>query len=60
MLVLDAGAGAPEAEELAREVSPTLKADDLVRLPNHHMYVKLLVDGVPTEPFSAATLPPAA
>jgi hypothetical protein len=52
------GVGAPEAEALAREVYPTLRQEDLVSLPNHQMYVKLLVDGAPTEPFSAETLPP--
>lgn len=50
--------GASEAEVLAREVYPTLRTEDLVSLPNHHMYVKLLVYGAPSEPFNAETLPP--
>lgn len=50
--------GAPEAALLAREFHPTLNLADLVGLPNHAMYVKLLVDGKPTQPFSAETLPP--
>lgn len=50
--------GAPEAEVLAREFYPTLREADLMSLPNHCMYVKLLVDGQPSEPFSAETLPP--
>jgi hypothetical protein len=50
--------GGPEAEVLAREFYPTLREADLMSLPNHCMYVKLLVDGQPGEPFSAETLPP--
>jgi hypothetical protein len=50
--------GATEAEVLAQEFYPTLREADLLNLPNYHMYVKLLVDGMPTEPFSAETLPP--
>lgn len=49
--------GAEEADLLAREFYPTLRETDLLSLPNHHIYVKLLVDGRPTEPFSAETLP---
>jgi hypothetical protein len=37
---------------------PTFHHADLISLPNCHMCVKLLVDGMPTEPFSAQTLPP--
>ena len=50
--------GPAEAELLAREFHPTLNESDLMNLPNHAMYVKLLVDGQPTPPFSAETLPP--
>jgi hypothetical protein len=30
---------------------------DFVNLPNYHIYLKLLIDGVTSEPFSATTLP---
>jgi hypothetical protein len=50
--------GVEDAELLAKEFSPVFGEDDLVRLPNHHIYVKLLIDGAPSEPFSAFTLPP--
>jgi len=50
--------GAADAELLAREFYPTLREADLLSLPNYHMYVKLLVDGMPADPFSAETLPP--
>ena len=56
--ILSFRVGGPEAEVLAREFHPTLREADLLSLPNYHMYVKLLVNGMPTEPFSAETLPP--
>ena len=30
---------------------------DLVNLPNYHIYLKLLIDGVASDAFSAITLP---
>lgn len=32
---------------------------DLIQLPNYYIYLKLMVDGPPSAPFSAGTLPPA-
>jgi hypothetical protein len=49
--------GAPDAKVLALQFYPTLTMADLANLPNHCMYVRLLVGGKPTEPFSAETLP---
>jgi len=43
---------------LAREFHPIFHPADLMSLPNYRMCLKLLVDGRPTEPFSAETLPP--
>ena len=48
--------GATDAELLAQEFQPEITALDLVRLPNYHVYTKLMVDGVVTPPFSAETL----
>jgi hypothetical protein len=50
--------GAEDAESLAREFYPYFAATDLVNLPNHHIYLKLMIDGVPSRPFSAQTLKP--
>jgi type IV secretory pathway TraG/TraD family ATPase VirD4 len=50
--------GPADAEILAKEFSPELSEVDLLRLPNHHVYLKLMVDGRPSEPFSAETLAP--
>ena len=48
--------GSADAEELAQEFAPEFSAEDLIRLPNHMVYLKLLVDGEVTSPFSAETL----
>ncbi len=50
--------GAEDAEFLEREFAPELSATDLTRLPNHAIYVRLMVDGHVTPPFSAETLIP--
>ena len=47
--------GPEDAPLLAREFEPHLRAEDLLRLPNYHMYLKLMVDGAVTKPFSATT-----
>jgi type IV secretory pathway TraG/TraD family ATPase VirD4 len=48
--------GAVDAEVMEKEFYPEFSATDLVNLPNHHIYLKLMVDGVVTKPFSAMTL----
>ena len=45
--------GAGDAALIARELSPTFRADDLIGLPNFQVYLKLLIDGQPSKPFSA-------
>lgn len=50
--------GPTDAEILAEEFAPHFGALDLMNLPNHRAYVKLMVDGAPAAPFSAKTLPP--
>jgi Type IV secretion-system coupling protein DNA-binding domain len=50
--------GAEDAKYLAREFSPVFDEADLVNLPNHHIYLKLMIDGVTSKPFSAETLGP--
>jgi Type IV secretion-system coupling protein DNA-binding domain len=48
--------GAPDAEMLEKEFQPEISALDLLNLANYHIYLKLMVDGVVSRPFSAATL----
>jgi len=50
--------GAADAEFLEQEFSPEFEIEDMVNLPNRTIYLKLMVDGVASRPFSAATLPP--
>jgi len=50
--------GAQDADFLEKEFSPEFTAQDLVNLPNYHICLKLMVDGVTSRPFSAVTLPP--
>lgn len=49
--------GADDAKYLAREFRPTFDESDFVNLPNYHIYLKLMIDGVTSQPFSATTLP---
>ena len=49
--------GAEDARRLAREFSPVFDEADLVSLPNHHIYLRLLIDGMASRPFSATTIP---
>ncbi len=50
--------GAIDAEELVKEFTPTFIEEDLVNLPKYEMYLKLMIDGVASDPFSARGLPP--
>lgn len=50
--------GGDDAEFLEKEFEPEFTAQDLVNLPNYHVYVKLMIDGITSRPFSATTLPP--
>ncbi len=49
--------GASDASILEEEFTPTFKADDMVSLPQYHIYIKLLIDGTTSKPFSATTGP---
>ena len=50
--------GAEDARYLAREFYPIIEEADIINLPNYHIYLKLMIDGVTSKPFSAVTLPP--
>ncbi len=50
--------GAFDAEVLEKEFSPTFTATDLVNLGFAQIYLKLMIDGVSSQPFSATTMPP--
>ncbi len=52
--------GAEDAQFMENEFAPQITIEDLVNLPKYNIYLKLMVDGVATQPFSATTLPPIA
>jgi len=49
--------GAEDARYLEPEFSPTFEVADFVNLPNYDIYLKLMIRGVTSQPFSATTLP---
>ena len=50
--------GARDAEPLAEQMAGDLTAQDLIALLRYMAYVRLLIDGMPSRPFSMETLPP--
>jgi hypothetical protein len=52
--------GIEDAKILAREFYPVFGESDLVSLPNYHIYLRLMIEGMPSTAFSATTLPPLA
>jgi hypothetical protein len=43
---------------LVREFHERFADADLLQLPNYRIYLKLMIDGTPSTPFSAVTLGP--
>jgi CxxC-x17-CxxC domain-containing protein len=50
--------GSDDADFLEKEFDPEFTPGDIVNLPNYKIYLKLMIDGVTSRPFSAKTLPP--
>lgn len=50
--------GQEDAEIIEKEFHPVFNREDLVNLSNRHIYLKLMIDGTASHPFSARTLPP--
>ena len=50
--------GADDAEFLEKEFEPEFTPQDIVNLPNYKIYLKLMIDGITSRPFSSKTLPP--
>ncbi|MCX6721032.1 MAG: type IV secretion system DNA-binding domain-containing protein [Candidatus Staskawiczbacteria bacterium] len=51
--------GATDAEALELEFTPEFLQTDLIRLDNYNIYIKLMIDGITSRPFSATTIAPA-
>ncbi|MFA6603488.1 MAG: type IV secretion system DNA-binding domain-containing protein [Patescibacteria group bacterium] len=52
--------GAADAQFMETEFTPRFTPEDLVNLGKYDTYLKLMIDGASSEPFSATTLPPIA
>ncbi len=50
--------GAVDAEELVKEFTPQFTEEDIVNLGKYDIYLKLMIDGISSDAFSATTLPP--
>ncbi|MDP4009351.1 MAG: type IV secretion system DNA-binding domain-containing protein [bacterium] len=50
--------GAEDAEFLEKEFTPYFLMNDFVNIAKYNIFVKLMIDGVSSKPFSAQTLPP--
>ncbi len=48
--------GAEDAHYLVQEFHEQFENIDLLQLPNYRVYIKLMIGGTPSKPFSAATL----
>ncbi len=49
--------GAKDAQIMAEEFFPTIKKGDFISLVRYRIYLRMMIDGVMSEPFSAVTLP---
>lgn len=50
--------GGGDSEALAKEFGPLFTEEDLVNLAKYQILLKLMIDGVASQPFSALTIPP--
>lgn len=47
--------GTEDGMHMAKEMYPEFDVEDFINLPNYHIYLKLMIDGKPSRPFSAVT-----
>ncbi len=50
--------GAMDAEFLEKEFEPVFMMNDIINLPKYQIYLKLMIDGIAGDAFSANVLPP--
>ena len=48
--------GIADAQLMAKEFYPIFKTEDFISLANYSIYLRLMIDGKPSLPFSADTL----
>ncbi len=51
--------GSEDSQLMEHQFAPVFTANDLMNVPNYNAFVRMLANGVPTKPFSLATMPPA-
>jgi len=49
--------GSDDAEDLSLQFEELAMPKDILSLPKYHAYVRLMIDGMPSKPFSVTTLP---
>lgn len=54
--VLSFRIGTEDAMHMSKEMFPEFTIEDFINLPNYKMYLKLMIDGKPSRPYSAYTL----
>lgn len=47
-----------DADALSKKFQPIFEREDVLRLPNYNTITQMLIGGIPTQPFSMATIPP--
>ncbi len=50
--------GSDDAEDLSLQFEEMVTAKDILSLPKYHAYLRLMVNGMASKPFSVSTLPP--
>lgn len=50
--------GSYDSEVLEREFAPTFTAEDIVNLGAFQLYLRLMINGIGSQPFSARSMPP--
>lgn len=50
--------GSDDAEVLSLQFEEMVLPKDILSLPKYHAYMRLMIDGIPSKPFSVSTLPP--
>lgn len=48
--------GVDDAQVISKEMASIFQIDDFINLPNYCIYLKLMVQGIPSKPFSAISL----
>jgi hypothetical protein len=56
--VISGRIGVTDAELMVKKFQPIFDAEDLTKLPNYQAIVSVMINGVPSQPFSMMMLPP--